>query len=91
MRMVAPQVDAPQVTVAEDQEEFKPVTAAIVKHEQGICHLLTFRPSAEERARLAAGEDIYISLLTFGGPIQGIIVLCGKNEAAAAFGVGVTA
>lgn len=56
------------MTVAEDQEEFKTITAAVVQHAQGISHLLAF-----------------------GGPMQGIIVLCGKNDAAAAFGVGVTA
>jgi hypothetical protein len=90
MRMIAPQVEAPHVTVAEDQEEFKPITAAIVRHSQGVCHLLAFRPSPEERQRLADGEDLYISLLTFGGPMQGIIVLTGKQEASSVFGVPVS-
>lgn len=85
--MISPQVAAPQVTVAEEQEEFKPITAAIVQGAHGFSHLLAFRPNDDERRRIAAGEDLYISLLTFGGPMQGIIVLTGKHEAAAVFNV----
>jgi hypothetical protein len=88
--MIAPKLDAPQVTVAEDQEEFKPITAAICHHPQGDCHVLAFRPDDQERKRLAGGEDIYISLLTFGGPMQGIIVCVGENEAADIFNVPVS-
>lgn len=102
MRMISPQVVAPQITIAEEQAEFKPITAAIVNsgaHGNRACVcdgetvevpnsiLLAFRPSDDERARLACGDDIYISLLTFGGPMQGILVLAGKEDAAAAFGL----
>jgi hypothetical protein len=85
--MISPQIDAPQVTVAEDQHEFRAITAAVVEHPQGMSHLLAFRPNDEERARIFGGEDIYISLLTFGGPMQGILVMTGKHEASQIFNV----
>lgn len=87
MRMIAPKVDAPQVVIAEEQEEFKPITAALVRHPAYPCHphgfnsvLLCFRPSDDERKRIAGGEDLYVSLLTLGGPMQGIIVSAGAEE-----------
>lgn len=49
--------------------------------------VLAFRPTDAERARLAAGEDLYISLLTFLQPMQGIAVMVGKDEASAAYNV----
>lgn len=39
-----------------------------------------------EKVCLAKNQP-YVSLLTFGGLMQPILVLCGKHEAAAAFGV----
>lgn len=99
MRMIAPEVEqgvaarpCHHVRIAEEQAEFKTVSAAIVWHDghQTLATLLAFRPSEDERARIAAGEDVYISLLTGGGPMQPIIVLCGKHEAAAAFNVRAT-
>jgi hypothetical protein len=66
-----------------------PWQAAIVHFPPGGAptHLLAFRPTPEQRARLAAGDDVYIGLLTFGGPMTPLVVLCGKDEAAATFGV----
>lgn len=99
MRMVRPRLDAPQVTIAEDQEEFKPVTAALVRHPQYAARetqhgplnsvVLAFRPSDEERARLAAGEDLYVSLLTFLEPMQGIILSVGPEEPSGWYNVAV--
>jgi hypothetical protein len=95
--MVRPKLDAPQITIAENQEGFKPVTAALVHNqlypavptEHGPLNtvVVAFRPDEGERARLAAGEDIYISLLTFLNPMQGIIVSAGSEEPAALFNV----
>lgn len=97
MRMVRPKLDAPQVTIAEEQAEFKPVTAALVhnrlypavqsQHGPLNAIVLAFRPNDKERARLAAGEDIYVSLLTFLRPMPGIIVSAGSREPAAMFNV----
>jgi hypothetical protein len=95
MRMVRPKLDTHQVTIAEEQDEYKPVTAAFVRHPayadvQGFNSLvLAFRPNDEERARLAAGEDIYVSLLTFMQPMQPIIVGVGAEATAAIYDVGI--
>jgi hypothetical protein len=97
MRMIRPRLDAPQITIAEEQDEFKPVTAALVYNplyapvqtDHGALNaiVLAFRPDAEERAQLAAGEDIYVSLLTFLRPMPGIIVGVGSRDMAAMFNV----
>ena len=97
MRMVRPKLDAPQITIAEEQDEFKPITAALVRNrcypdvqtDAGPLNaiVLAFRPSDEERARLTAGGDLYVSLLTFMRPMQGIIVGVGPEEMAGMFNV----
>jgi hypothetical protein len=105
VRMIRPKLDAPQVTIAEEQEGFKPVTAAIVRHpsynavrcriagETETCEanslVLAFRPTDEERRRIAEGEDIYVSLLTFMHPMQGIILSVGPEHFAGSYGVAV--
>jgi hypothetical protein len=98
MRMISPQIDAPQIQVAEDSDQFMVVTAALVTNPQyelatGRRYntiMMAWRPSALERAKLANGEDLYIGVLTFGGPLQALIPIVGKHEAAEVFRVGVT-
>jgi len=65
MRPVSPRIDgADEVMIAEEQAEYAPLAAAIVRYENGaverVCRW-TFTP--EERAKIAAGEDVY-----FGTP-----------------------
>lgn len=100
--MIRPKLEAVQLTIAEEQEEYKSVTAAVVQHPdypgvrvrlpdgqvaQYNSIVLAFRPTDEERAKLVAGEDLYVSLLTFGKPMQGIILTVGPQEFAQWFGV----
>lgn len=92
MRAVRPKLNAPQVTIAEEQGQFLPITAALVRHPgypavetpHGPMNsiVLAFRPSEEDRAALAAGADLYVSLLTFGRPMPGLIVHAGPEKAA---------
>jgi hypothetical protein len=102
MHPVIPEVDAPMLRVAEDQPEFVPVTVACVSHPEYMLevvppgreappntHLLAFALSEEERAQIAAGADLYVSLLTFGGPMQGLLVLVGRERAAEVYQVAV--
>ena len=82
MRMIAPRTGAPEVTIAEEQEDYAPLTVAVYgdNAELGPRQLLsrwTFTP--EERARIAAGEDLYVGLLTFGQPMQPISVQVGAE------------
>lgn len=96
--MIRPQLDAPQETIAEDQAEYFPLTGAFVTHPdfghaKGATYntvVVAFRPSDEERRRLAAGEDLYIGLLTFGAPMQPIQLMIGREEAAACYRVGLS-
>jgi hypothetical protein len=65
VRPIAPRIDgADEITIAEHQLEYMPITACLVQFSDGdvqrVCRW-TFTP--EERARIAAGEDIY-----FGTP-----------------------
>jgi hypothetical protein len=65
VRPIAPRIEgAEEYTIAEDQLEFSPIVACHIQYPGGridrICRW-TFTP--EERARIAAGEDIY-----FGTP-----------------------
>jgi hypothetical protein len=65
MRPIAPRIEgADEITIAEEQHEYMTITAAIVHYGDGSTHRVcrwTFTP--EERAQIAAGEDIY-----FGTP-----------------------
>lgn len=49
--------------------------------------VMAFRPSEDERRRLAEGEDIYISLITFGHPQQPILVDVGPQTMAEIHGL----
>ncbi|MFL5481164.1 MAG: hypothetical protein ACJ8AK_03160 [Gemmatimonadaceae bacterium] len=97
MRWIRPQLDAPTETLAEEQEEYCPLTAAFVKHPSyGIARgvdyntvIVAVRPSDEERRRIAAGDDLYIGVLTYGSPLQPLLVLVGREEASFAYNVGI--
>ena len=97
MRWIRPQLDAPQETIAEEQQEYCTLTGAFLTHpEYGVAKgasyntvVVAVRPSDEERKRIAAGDDIYIGVLTFGSPLQPLLVLTGREEASAAYGVGI--
>lgn len=83
-RAIAPRTGAPEVTVAEEQEEYLPITVACYQDAEGVRHLLarwTF--TTEERARLAAGEDVYVAQLSFGGPMTPMSVHVGPGPYAA--------
>jgi len=94
MRMIRPKLVAPQVTIAEDQDRYKPVTAALVNHDgYGQLHgrpntvVLAFQVNEEERQLLVRGEPLYLSLLTFGAPMQPVILSVGAETVAVMYGV----
>jgi hypothetical protein len=99
MRMTVPEVKAPKICLAKNQAEYRVLTVALVNHPQyGVPFegghnslLMAFRPSIEERAAIASGADIYVSLLHCGQPMQPILTCVGKREAASVFGVEVEA
>lgn len=77
MRSVAPRTGAPEVSIAQGQEEYLELTGAV--HHGGEVLVTRWRFSDEDRARVAAGEDLYLAHLTFGGPFQPIIVQVGAE------------
>ncbi|HLT92108.1 MAG TPA: hypothetical protein VKZ85_14335 [Woeseiaceae bacterium] len=81
MRMIAPRTGAHEITLAEDQLEYSPLVVALYyDHEQKSALLLsrwTFTP--EERAAIAAGEDLYLGVLTHGQPFQPISLAVGPE------------
>ncbi len=93
MRFVRPELNIPTTTLAEEQEEYMPVTVGhLINPLYGSADpsglntiLLALRPSEEERQALIDGKDLYVALLTFGTPMQPIMVMVGKDEAAARF------
>ena len=93
LRQIAPEVDAPCVAIAEEQEQYQTIYAAQVRHPSlpaplgWNALLLAFRLDDEQRQAIAEGADLYVSLLTFGGPMQPIVVQVGKHSASAVYNV----
>jgi hypothetical protein len=71
IRAVAPRTGHPQaheVTVAEEQPEYMPLTVEWFEHPDQVRTILTrWKPNDEQRARIAAGEDVYVTQLNFNG------------------------
>jgi len=64
------------VTYAKDQPQYRPLQVARLHGGEGrLISRWTF--TSEERAQIAAGEDLYIELLTFGQPLQPILPTVG--------------
>lgn len=89
MRMIRPRLVAPQLTVAEEQHEYKPATAAAVNNPAYASApgrpntlIVCYELNDYERKLIAAGEPIYLHLLTFGGAMQPHILSVGTKETA---------
>jgi len=65
MRPIAPRLGddvSDEVTVAEDQHEYKTLVAAFVSHENGSRSAYTrWTLTTDERVRVANGEDVYVA------------------------------
>ena len=78
--MVAPRTGAEEITIAEDQLEYRPLVAAVYRTEDGQPLLLTrWRFTEEERQQIAGGEDLYLAVLTFGKPLQPLALQIGPE------------
>lgn len=97
MDPIVPELEARQIAVAKSQPQYVPLVGCDVHNPAYASTMaqagrentlvLAFRPSDAERVKLCAGEPIYVSLLTFGGPMQPILLTVGKDETAATFGI----
>jgi hypothetical protein len=80
MRAVRPDTGADEVMIAEEQHQYKTLVGAVYHTEEGVRIILTrWRLDDDERAKIAAGEDIYLGLMTFNGPLQPIIIGVDKS------------
>jgi hypothetical protein len=79
MKTVQPMTGAREVTIAVGQPEYDAlICAEYVESEMNSPLLVSrWKPSDEEREALAAGDDIYLSILTFGRPMQPVAVQVG--------------
>lgn len=81
MRMVSPDIGLPEVTLAQDQHEYIELTASVLHFNDGSQGLLTrWRLSEEEKQRLVDGEDLFVTLLTFGQPMQPVHISVGRPD-----------
>ncbi len=79
---IAPRTGAPEITLAEEQHEYKPLTAAIYQNSQypgATVMLVRVTFTDEERALIFAGEDLYISQLNFGHGFSPMTVEVGPQ------------
>lgn len=69
---------AREITLAKNQPEYNPLTALMG---DGNERRMTLRmiPTPEERAAIAAGADVMITVLTFRQPFQPILVWCATQ------------
>jgi len=65
-RCVAPRIEGlDEVMIAEEQEEYLTICAAICPYETGEMGIITrWRLTEAERIRVMEGEDIYLNILT---------------------------
>jgi hypothetical protein len=62
------------VIIAKDQPEYRPLPSVCTPDGRVITR---WQPSDEERALIAAGEDLYLTILTFNQPMQPILLTAG--------------
>lgn len=65
------------VIMGKDQPEYLPLPA--IKTPDGKV-ITRWKPSAEDLRKLAAGEDVFVTLWTFGQPMNPIHVAIGPSN-----------
>ncbi len=72
-----------EVTWAEKQPEYNPLPAITYRGNPQIPVTSRWRFSEQERKAIAEGADLYLTQLTFGGPLQPICLQVFTQEEAA--------
>jgi hypothetical protein len=67
------------VVFAEDQPQYRPLPTVLLAGNEGRV-ISRWALTDEERAAIANGEDLYIELLTFAGPLQPILPSVGLRD-----------
>lgn len=75
MHPVAPRTGAHEITIAENQLEYRPLVGAVYQDANGARVILTrWRLSEEDKCKAAAGEDLTIGVMVFDQPLQPLMV-----------------
>lgn len=82
MRPVAPRTGAEELTFAEEQPEYLPITVATYPQyagpgSRGLLWRYTFTP--EEREAIFHGEDVYVMQLNFNTPMTPMSASVGPH------------
>lgn len=80
MRPVAPRTGHDEVTYAEDQEAYQPITVAVRPYADCVGLITRWKPTDAERAAIARGEDLYIEQLSFNNRMTPLTVRCGPGD-----------
>ncbi|KKN88147.1 hypothetical protein LCGC14_0252190 [marine sediment metagenome] len=80
-RAVAPRVGCREIMMAEEQPEYLTCCVAVVEYSDGTVGTMTrWKLDDAERAEIAAGEDVYLTLMCFGQPMQPIQLEIGRPD-----------
>lgn len=82
---IRPRLGGPERVYAAGQPEYEPLAVACYDENwqpsaRGGTIVSRWTFSADERQRIAAGEDLFIGILTFGKPLQPLVVEVGPPE-----------
>jgi hypothetical protein len=83
MKFIAPRTGAPERTIAENQPQYQPITVAMYRNSdypEATEFLTRLTITKEERAQIAAGEDIFIAELCFGPRFTPLMVQVGMQH-----------
>lgn len=76
-RPVVDGLEAHEVVYAKNQPEYNPLRT--LRSNTKECRVLSrWSPTPEQRQALAEGADIFLELLTFGNPLQPILMSVGE-------------
>jgi hypothetical protein len=70
--------ESDEIVYAEDQPQYIPLRT-LVGSDRDRKVLSRWSPNPEQRKALAEGADIYLQLLTFGDPLQPILMFIGDD------------
>ena len=70
---VIPGYDLPEVVYAKDQPEYQPLPVVRIEGPEGQV-VTRWALSEDERARIAAGQDVYLWICTFGKALQPVLL-----------------
>src|ERR1700721_2317428 len=72
-------LEAHEVVYAKNQPEYNPLRTLLSNTKEGRV-MSRWSPTPEQRPAIAEGENIFLELLTFGNPLQPILMSVGDPD-----------